>query len=177
VFDKYYRAVCYFSFQLLKDRAEAEDVAMETFLRYINHQNEFLSDAAVKAFLFKVARNKCVDYLRKQSSSHNYQQHITQTNYPSENTVNNEQIIAGLLQLVYEEIEKLPQQRKQIFKAVFIEGKDTSTIAGEMNLSPQTVLNQKTKALQMLKQTLQKLRFSNLYSLLPMAILLFFKKI
>lgn len=67
-----------------------------------------------------------------------------------------EMIASKVLQVIYTEVENLPAQCKQAFKSIFIEGKNTATIAAEMGISTQTVLNQKSKALQLLRLRLYK---------------------
>lgn len=49
---------------LLKDRAEAEDVCQEAFLKLWHHRDEVDPDK-VKAWLMKVTRNACLDRLRR----------------------------------------------------------------------------------------------------------------
>src|SRR6185437_8400552 len=58
-----------------------------------------------------------------------------------------------LLQDIHKEIERLPKQRKTILRLYFFEQKNTSEIAEIMQLSPQTVLNHKTKALDALRKS------------------------
>jgi RNA polymerase sigma-70 factor (family 1) len=152
VYEKYFRVVTYFSFQLVKNKDEAENIAMEVFLKYIDRKDKFTSDNSVKSFLFKAARNRCIDYLRKQKSSKNYLRHIASLGEENlDITENNELILANIIQAVYAEIENLPQQRKAVFKAIYFEGKNTAAIAHELGISPQTVLNQKSKAIHAIK--------------------------
>jgi RNA polymerase sigma-70 factor (ECF subfamily) len=70
-------------------------------------------------------------------------------------------IMARIIQAIYEEIEQLPKQRKSIFKAIFLHGKRTVTIANELNISQQTVLNQKSAAIRKIKQKLSKTELAN----------------
>ena len=49
---------------LLRDRSEAEDVAQETFLKLWNNLDQIDNERA-GAWLMKVARNGCLDRLRK----------------------------------------------------------------------------------------------------------------
>jgi DNA-directed RNA polymerase specialized sigma24 family protein len=68
-------------------------------------------------------------------------------------------IISNVLQLIYSEVENLPVQCRTVFKSIFIEGKTTAAVATEMGTSTQTVLNQKAKALQMIRLKLYKAGF------------------
>ena len=147
VYNKHYRAICYFAFKLIRDKNEAEDIAMDAFLCLLNKEEELKNINSVKSFLYKITYNKCVDYIRKQQSKNNYS-HYIHFNEVLEILGTNEVVTAQVLQAIYEEIEKLPERQKIIFRAIYLEGKNTSIIANELNISQQTVLNQKSKAIQ-----------------------------
>ncbi len=55
----YRLALCY-----TKNHADAEDVTQEAFLKLYRSGTEFLIDEEAKAWLFRVAANKCKDLLR-----------------------------------------------------------------------------------------------------------------
>lgn len=169
LYDKHFRAICYFALNLIHDKAIAEDIAMETFLSVLNQADKPDTEFATKSLLYKIARNKCIDHIRKQHSKSNYSSYI-QFTQEAEMTYDNEMIMANVLQVIYEEIEQLPEQRKKIFKAIFFEGKNTISIANELNISKQTVLNQKTAALHTIKLKLEKAGIKELS--LPVILLL-----
>jgi RNA polymerase sigma-70 factor (ECF subfamily) len=56
-----------------------------------------------------------------------------------------------ILELVYQEVETLPEKCRLIFKCSRNDGLTTKQIAGRLHLSPKTVENQLTKALNRLK--------------------------
>lgn len=143
----YYRPLCYFNQRLINDSQEAEDISTETFLKLVKKKNDFDSLSEIKSFLFTASKNACLDFLRKEKLHNKSHQEIATITSLEEVFGEQELITAKVLQAIYTEIENLPSQCKQVFKSIFIEGKNTATIAEEMNISPQTVLNQKAKAL------------------------------
>jgi RNA polymerase sigma-70 factor (family 1) len=152
----YYRPLCYFAERMIYNKPEAEDIAVETFLKLLNKRNDFDNLADIKSFLFTAARNACIDFFRKQKRRQQSGRGLEMVTVPEESFGEAEMIIARLLQTIYAEIENLPGQCKKVFKSFFIEGKTTAVIAEEMGISPQTVLNQKIKALHSLRLTLLK---------------------
>lgn len=60
----YSDSLVFFSYAIVGDRAAAEDVMMDTFVSLIVKKRQFREERAFKAYLFKTARNKSVDYLR-----------------------------------------------------------------------------------------------------------------
>jgi len=55
-----------FAYRMLHDRAEAEDVAQESFLRLWKEAGRFEGKAKVSTWLHTVAHNLCIDRLRRQ---------------------------------------------------------------------------------------------------------------
>jgi RNA polymerase sigma-70 factor, ECF subfamily len=56
-----------FVLQKLRDSAAAEDVAQEVFLRVVQKAADFKHEARFSTWLYTIARNLCIDHLRKQS--------------------------------------------------------------------------------------------------------------
>ncbi|MBU2551031.1 MAG: sigma-70 family RNA polymerase sigma factor [Proteobacteria bacterium] len=64
--DRHQPALYRFARRFLQDAVEAEDVAQEVFLRLYRSAHRYRPRAALRAYLFRIARNLCVDHLRKQ---------------------------------------------------------------------------------------------------------------
>jgi RNA polymerase sigma-70 factor (ECF subfamily) len=58
-------AVYGFAFRFLKDAQEAEEVAQEVFLRLYRTAGAYRCQASLRAYLFRIAKNRCIDLLRK----------------------------------------------------------------------------------------------------------------
>jgi RNA polymerase sigma-70 factor, ECF subfamily len=66
--DRYLASITRFALRTLGDRAEAEEVAQETFLRLWTAAKDFEPNAQPKTWLYRIARNQCIDRLRKRRS-------------------------------------------------------------------------------------------------------------
>lgn len=42
----------------------ADDIAQEVFISAYRHQSDFRADASVKTWLFAIAKNRCLDYIK-----------------------------------------------------------------------------------------------------------------
>ena len=153
LFSMHYRPLCYFAESILHNKQEAEDTAVDVFLKFLAKKEQFDNLPDIKSFLFTATRNACIDLLRKQKTRKNQPTPIVAI---EESSFDHEMLTAQLLQSIYAEIENLPGQCKKVFKSFFLEGKNTTTIAHEMGLKQQTVLNQKVKAQKLLRSTLLK---------------------
>ena len=65
----YFEELTRFLTGLLKSRAAAEDVAQETFLRALEHAEQFeaYDRAACRAWLYRTAKRICIDRFRRRS--------------------------------------------------------------------------------------------------------------
>lgn len=158
----HYRPLCYFNQKLINYSQEAEDISTETFLKLLQKKNDFESLSEIKSFLFTASKNACLDFLRKEKRQNKSHQEISLVSPLEELFVDQEMISAKVLQSIYAEIENLPNQCRNVFKSIYIEGKSTAEIAEEMGISTQTVLNQKTKALRKIRLALSQ---ENLFSM------------
>jgi len=156
IFSSFFRPLCYFNEKILGNRQVAEDIATESFIKLCERKSDFTEIAGMRSFLFVVAKNACIDFLRRNRSNVGIGDYTSETNDWDEGFMDREIIVAKVLQVIYAEIELLPEQCKRVFTSIFIGGKTTQAIAHELNISPQTVLNQKTKALNILRIKLNK---------------------
>lgn len=65
LYSRYHTRLFNFSLRLLGNRADAEDVTSDVFLKLISGQFHFEPRAKFVTWLFTLARNRCVDILRK----------------------------------------------------------------------------------------------------------------
>ena len=54
-----------FIFRMVKNKAEAEDLTQETFIKAFNALSSFNSEYAFSTWLYKIAVNNSIDYFRK----------------------------------------------------------------------------------------------------------------
>lgn len=63
--DRYLTSITRFALRILHDTSEAEEVAQETFLKLWTEAAHFEPRAQPKTWLYRIARNQCIDRLRK----------------------------------------------------------------------------------------------------------------
>lgn len=155
-FRLYYRALCFFASKIINDKTGAEDIVVDVFIRVSKRTVHFKNHEDLKSFLFASTKNACIDHLRKFRIVHDVDGIIEGIPADVESAAEREMIFARVLQAIYAEMENLPSQCQKIFKGIYLEGKDVSTIATEMNLSRQTVLNHKSRAIKLLRIAFMK---------------------
>ena len=62
---RYERPVFTLVLRLVRDRATAEDLAQETFLKVLNNVDRYRPEFKLSSWLFKIANNVAIDHLRR----------------------------------------------------------------------------------------------------------------
>jgi RNA polymerase sigma-70 factor (family 1) len=154
IYKLHYRSLCYFADRLLNHKDEAEDIVADSFIKLLDKRAEFDDLNKIRLFLYSITRNACIDILRRDKRRANDHRIISYLTNPGEEQTDHELITAKVLEMIYREIELLPLQCRKVFTSIFIEGKSTHVIAEELGISTQTVLNQKTRAVQLIRTKL-----------------------
>ena len=62
---RYERPVFSLVFRMVRDRETAEDLAQDTFVKVLNHIDRYSPDFKFSSWLFKIANNVAIDWLRR----------------------------------------------------------------------------------------------------------------
>ncbi|MFT3701652.1 MAG: RNA polymerase sigma-70 factor [Agriterribacter sp.] len=152
LYDWFYRPLCYYADKIVQSRQEAEDIVVEVFIKLFQKRADFYKLSEIKSFLYTATRNAAIDFYRKQKRHERSKNEIS---YLAEQTVSQESELVNVevLAMLYREIESLPAQCSIIFKLLFFQRLTPAQAAAELNISTKTVLNQKGKAIQLLRKS------------------------
>jgi RNA polymerase sigma-70 factor (ECF subfamily) len=65
IYELYGERIFRYTFRMLGNRSDAEDATAETFLRVLRRSSELRADGAFRTWIFRIARNLCIDRLRQ----------------------------------------------------------------------------------------------------------------
>jgi len=65
LFDRHKVALFNYALSILKDRAKAEEVTQETFLKLYEVRDQYKEMGRLRAYLFRLTRNRCFDIMKK----------------------------------------------------------------------------------------------------------------
>ena len=153
-FNKIYRSLSHGLFQhilrMVENFEEAEDITSDVFLKLWQKRGHFENIRKINVFLYKVASNACIDYLRKRKTISMHQKEAMEEllRLQQQGDEQPEQSLTSVWPMphIYASIERLPAKRRQVFKMYFIERLSNSEIAKRLNLSEKTVRNLKLLA-------------------------------
>lgn len=69
LFERYQTMLYNFFLRLTGNRAASEDLVQEVFMRVLKYRAGYMGDSRFNVWLFQIARNAHVDYLRKRKST------------------------------------------------------------------------------------------------------------
>jgi RNA polymerase sigma-70 factor (family 1) len=153
IYDGMVRPLTYFVENIIHSEPDAEDIVANAFYKLFHRREDMKSYNHVKRWLYVIVRNESIDYLRLKTRQRETQNDLAWLEPGMEENIETERVRSILLQDIHKEIENLPPQRRTILRLYFFHQKTTHEIAGIMQLSPQTVLNHKTKALDSLRRS------------------------
>lgn len=139
-YEEYHSIILSYITYRITHRYEAEDLAQDVFVRLLDYK-QMLRPDTVKYFLFTIARNIVIDYLRRyykkqEIDSYLYDMTTTSTNETEEQILGND-----LMSIERRRLAAMPEQRRLVYSLNRFEGKTSPEIATEMNLSCRTVEN------------------------------------
>lgn len=156
LFLRYYPKLKRFILSLLQDEMCAEDLSQDIFLNLWTKRSELQQIENFDGYLYKTARNAVYQYLRRALLQQKFDMHVLQLNSIEENFVHpaaDELLHANELeQLLTATVDKMPPQRKKIFKMSRHEGKSNQEISELLGISKRTVENHLTQALAELRK-------------------------
>lgn len=148
MFTRYYRELVVYLCKFVKESAVAEDIVQETFCELWSRKETY-HIIHVRSFLFRSVRNAAVNYLTREKKM----------TVDLSREIENEIVFQEDLETIdrdrklYELIERLPEQRKRIFKLCFFEGMRYQDVADQLNISVNTVKTQMGRALADLRES------------------------
>ena len=155
IFDNYNKLLFSSVIQLVKDKEQAEDIVSESFTKLWQRHDVFQTEEHIKAFLFVTSRNASLNYLRhiqRKTASQSELSYLQRDK--DDQDIITDMIEGELLRKIYPMIEALPNKCKTIFKLIYFEDASTDEVAEKLHITPRNVLNQKRRAIQLLKKKL-----------------------
>jgi len=152
IFDNYYSAMCAFAMKYVDNSFEAEQCAMDVFLKIWEKRKELEIKTDLKYYLFASVRNRALDLIRKNSRKSSLDSEAFK-HIPAADPDPEERLYwKNAVFRVEAAIDDLPKRCKRIFLMSRHDGKKYHEIASELNLSVKTVETQISRALKSLRE-------------------------
>ena len=149
----YSDALVRFAYSMVHNAAAAEDIAAESMAIFLLKHRRFRDEAHIRAYLYKIAHHKAVDYLRHNSRTVPLEdvENVLGSGDPQVRMLENERNDA-----VYRCMQCLPQQYRRVLQLAYFDGFSTGEICGITGKSTKQVYNLLARARASLKPLLEK---------------------
>ena len=149
LFSYNYRPLCLYALHYLQDADQAEDVVQESYAALWEKIQEGAHVVNRKSYLYMMVRNRCLDHLRKAGIKTEELKPYDTYGIIEDDDARERAVIEARL---WTAIDSLPEKCREIFLLSKRDGLKYEEIARELGISENTVRNQISKALKILKE-------------------------
>lgn len=136
IYRLYKKSIHNFIYRKLKDYHTAEEITQDVFLDFIEALRDFRFQSSIKTFLYSIARNKTIDFIRKKklkkilfSALPPYFIESLKTIFIDEELEKKE-----LSKKIKETLQKLPNDYQFVLRLKYMEGEKVNNIAKKLAL-------------------------------------------
>lgn len=160
-----------FILRMVRDPARAEDFLQETFLRLVEHASSFEGNAKLRTWLYRIARNLCIDHARKQVHRRHPSLDAPQAGAESSSSSSLHDRVADVQRGVDRQtagkqlgeriavaVESLPPDQREVFLMRQVQGLAFKEIADAAGVSENTAKSRMRYALERLQNALNEYR-------------------
>lgn len=142
-----------FAYGFVRSSAAAEDVAAEAIAALLLKRKDFPDEAHLRAYLYRIARNKAMDHLRRHREEVPLEdvENVLGTGDPERDL-----LIRQRDEGLYRAMQQLAPQYAQVLQLVYLEGFSPRQIRSILKLSSKQVYNLLARAKATLKPILEK---------------------
>lgn len=148
IYNRFWKKVFVVAYNRLHERETAEDIVHDVFTSLWANRKKVEIDA-LENYLATAAKYIVLARIKKKERQRLYAASLQAP--VIEMTIENALYYKRILEAVKNEVEKLPEKCRLIFKYSRNDGKPVKQIAKELHLSPKTVENQLNRALKQLR--------------------------
>ena len=155
LFDKYYTYLCNVVYRVINDADYAEDIAQEIFTDIWRKRESINIQTSLRAYLRRASVNRSLNHIRKQRMK--FDENEEAIIDIESNTIDGQQELEKdeLEQRIHDCINGLPPKCKLVFSLSRFENMSYQEIADHLEISIKTVENQISKALRILRNSIQ----------------------
>ena len=154
VFYRYKSNLFEYGMKITKSHTAAEELVQECFVKLWLSRRQLSAVDNPAGYLYMMARNAGVDYLRRLSLDANLQQKIWARISEVENPTLQKVQVSETQRLIDEAVAQLPPQQREVFLLSRYEGLNYEQIGLKMDIASNTVKNHLVKALKFIREYL-----------------------
>jgi RNA polymerase sigma-70 factor (ECF subfamily) len=160
IIEMYNKSLIFFVNGFVKNLSVSEDIAADTFLVLLKKKSVFKENYTFKTWLFKIAHNIAVDYIRKHSNAKNVDIDDMETELTDKVTPEEIIIIAERDKQLHEAMSTLHSEYNQILHLIYFENMSYEQAGKVLKKNKKQIKNLTHRAKSALKIALERKGFS-----------------
>lgn len=156
LYEKYFAAFCIYAKRFLKDKKVREDIVSDVFANLWFKTNEFdLREETAVSYIKTSIKNSCLNYLKHKVYEPSYLEELGENIPVYSESPEKIYTLDEMYKLLYNALQKLPDNLKKVFIESFLKEKKQSEVAEELNLSVKTVSRYQKQIIELLRKELK----------------------
>lgn len=156
LYEEYYGPFCLYAKRFIQDKETREDIVSDVFVSLWNKMNSFELDSDTTLGYIKMGvKNSCLNHLKHQEYEWKYAEVVRGKTPVYETEPDSVYTLDELYRMLYETLDKLPENYRTVFIESFFKGKTHAEIAEELNLSVKSVNRYKQRTIELLRNELK----------------------
>ena len=158
IYSKYHSLLCFYAFKFTKSHSAAEDIVQSVFAKLFEKNITLDSENALKSYLFSAVRNTALNNIKREGIKNRFAVYTISHDGEADNSSYLlDRIETEILYELFSKLDQLPKECSKVFRLSYIEGMSNQEIADALGISVNTVKSQKSRAKQLLKESLKDL--------------------
>jgi RNA polymerase sigma-70 factor (ECF subfamily) len=155
LFTRYYSDLVRFSSAMTCDKAAAEEIVQELFIRFWENRKDLSSIQSIKSYFLRSVQNRSIDWLRHESIKNSYLAMLMQHPAVIHNDTENYLLFSDLESKMQAALEKIPEEYAVVFRKSRLESLKYEEIAKSMGISVRSVEERISRAVRLLRLQLR----------------------
>ncbi|MBH0164911.1 sigma-70 family RNA polymerase sigma factor [Fictibacillus sp. 7GRE50] len=156
IIKQYGESILRLCYSYTKDQAKSEDILQDTMLTVYLQMDDLREKQAIKSWIYRIAINKCKDYLKSWHYKQLKLSHILSFTASNEKSIELKLIIQDESEQLVQEIMKLKPKYREVILLFYYEELTLQEIEQVLKLKSTTVKSRLYQARQLLKSRLEK---------------------
>lgn len=157
LYEEYYAPFCLYARRFIDDETVREDIVSDVFASLWDKQESLeLKPETALGYLKMCVRNSCLNYLKHQEHEWAYADLCQNKEPVYASAPDSIYTLDELYKMLYDTLNKLPENYRAVFIKIFFEGKTHAEIAQEMNLSIKSIDRYKQRTMELLRNELKE---------------------
>jgi RNA polymerase sigma-70 factor (ECF subfamily) len=152
LFERHHTRLYRFCLRMTGNRQASEDLVQDVFMRMLKYKRTFKDEMVLAPWMFRIARNACVDHLRRSSADRVAEEQVDRRRPESDAGARDEESADERADLMRRALLALPVERREVLVLSRYEFKSYEEIARALGCSVGAVKVRAHRAIKELRQ-------------------------